>query len=64
MINRHDRVKRAVVGGIIGLTLGFCFMLLIFGFRFVDALIGTLCLVPLPLIGIYTASRGKPDQSN
>jgi preprotein translocase subunit SecD len=64
MTKRRERLKRAIIGGIIGLALGFCFMLLVYGFRVVDALIGMLWLIPLPLIGIYAASREKPNQSN
>ena len=64
MIERRGQLKRAIIGGFIGLSLGFCFMLLTNNFRVVDALIGTLWLVPLPIIAIYAFLRKKPDNSD
>ena len=59
MIERLVQIKRAIVGGIIGLALGFCLMLLVYGFHLVEALIGTLWLVPLPIIAIYAVARKR-----
>lgn len=61
MTDRHVQLKRAIIGGLIGLALGFCVMLLVYDFRVVDALIGTLWLVPIPLVMGYALLREKPD---
>lgn len=58
VLHGRKRVGAIVVGSLFGLSLGFCFMLLIYGLsRWEDALVSTLWLAPIPFVVMFLSTR-------
>lgn len=57
MTDKGAQIRRSVVGWILGLTIGFVFALLVYGFNFGEALFTLLWALPGLLIVAFLARR-------